>query len=209
MKTKLLALSMALGLSATGAMAADAIIYEPAPVSPPLHAPFDWTGFYLGAQGGYAWTTLENGFLALDEDFDGGFLGVHAGYNVQNGDWVYGIEGDINYNWAEETFGGVDVGLDWDASLRGRLGYAWDRTLLYGTAGLALANGYVEGGGYDESDTFVGWTVGAGVEHAFTQNVSARIEYRYSDFGDNDFGLGLGDFELTQHKVGLGFSYRF
>ena len=46
MKTKLLALSMALGLSATGAMAADAIIYEPAPVSPPLHAPFDWTGFY-------------------------------------------------------------------------------------------------------------------------------------------------------------------
>lgn len=210
MKTKLFALTAAFALSATGAIAAD-VIYQPPEIAPPaVYTPFDWTGFYLGAQGGYAWTKLENGFLGLDEDFDGGFLGAHAGYNLQNGDFVYGIEADINYNWNDETFAGTEVGLEWDGSVRGRLGYAVDRTLFYGTAGVAFANAYVDTAAFGKQDeTLVGWTVGAGVEHAFTDNLLARVEYRYSDFGEDDFGIGLGDFEVDQHKIGFGLSYRF
>ena len=208
MHTKLFALAAAMAFSATSAIAADAIIYEPQPPEAPAYAVYDWTGAYLGIQGGYAWTSIANPGL-VDEEFDGGFFGGHAGYNFQNGNYVFGIEGDINYNWNEQTFGAADIGIDWDGSLRGRLGYAWDRTQLYGTAGLAVARGYIEAPGFDESETFVGWTIGAGVEHAFTDNILARVEYRYSDFGAEDFGLGLGDFDIDQHKVTLGVSYKF
>lgn len=214
MTLKQIGLAAVMTAFATGAMAADPVFEEPAPLPPEqVFAPvYDWTGLYVGIQGGYAWTRLTepDGF---EEDFDGGALGAHAGFNFQHGDFVYGIEGDFNYNWNENTYfpGGVpvDVGVDWDGSVRARLGYAWDRTLIYGTGGVAFANGYIEAPGFDESESFVGWTIGAGVEHAFLDNVSARLEYRYSDFGSEDFGLGFGDFDLDQHTVRVGLSYRF
>lgn len=211
---KLLLTSAALSLLAAPAFAADAVIYEPTPAAPIAPVVYDWSGFYVGAQGGYVWTNLDLPSGFGDEDFDGGTLGLHAGFNAQNGNLVYGIEADVNYTWNSNDYlvsgFDVEVGTDWAASVRGRLGYALDRTLIYGTAGLAITNGYVDVSGVgDESETFTGWTVGAGVEHAFTDNWTARIEYRYSDYGSEDFGLGFGDFDLTEHAVRVGVSYRF
>lgn len=202
-----------LAAASTSAFAADVVYEEPAPYTPPVATVYDWTGVYVGIQGGYVWTTLTDP-LDVDEDFDGGTLGALVGANWQNGNIVFGVEGDINYTWNENDylFGNtaVEVGTDWSGSLRARLGYAMDRTLLYATGGLALANGYVNVVGVgEESETLTGWTIGAGIEHAFTDTWTARLEYRYSDYGSDDFGLGVGDFDVSDHTVRVGMSYKF
>lgn len=211
MRISTLLSAAAIAAVATSAIAADAIVPYEEPAPAPVSTVYDWTGVYLGVQGGYVWTNLDLPGGLGDEDFNGGTLGVHAGANWQNGNIVFGVEGDVNYTWnSNEYFAGtVEVGTDWAGSLRGRLGYAMDRTLFYGTAGLAFTNGYIEAPGFEESETFVGWTAGLGVEHAFTDNWTGRIEYRYSDYGSEDFGLPLGDFDLSEHAVRIGVSYKF
>lgn len=204
--------AVALLATASSALAADIVYQEPAPYTPPVATVYDWSGAYIGLQGGYVWTDLDiPGGVA--EDFNGGTLGAHVGANWQNGSFVFGLEGDVNYTWNENSYvlGGVpaDIGTDWTGSIRVRAGVAMDRTLIYGTGGLALARGYIETPIGDESETFTGWTAGVGVEHAFTDNWTARLEYRYSDYGSDDFGLGLGDFDLTEHAVRVGFSFKF
>lgn len=201
----------AFAVTATSAMAADAIIYEPAPA--PVSTVYDWTGFYLGAHGGYVSTRAELG--GAHETFNGGLLGVHAGYNfMQNGPWVFGIEADVARTWNEEDVFGAglaDVGTDWQWSVRGRVGYAIDRTLIYGTAGLAGTNAYVDviGSPIKIEDSMLGWTLGAGVEHAFTDNWLVRAEYRYSDYGEFEFlGIGTG-VDVTEHAFKVGISYKF
>lgn len=210
-RISILLASAAFATAASSAMAADAIVPYEEPAPAPIVSVYDWTGVYVGVQGGYVWTNLDMPGGVGDEDFNGPTLGIHAGANWQNGNIVFGVEGDINYTWNSNEYlgGAVEIGTDWAGSLRGRLGYALDRTLLYGTAGLAFTNGYIDGAGFDESETFVGWTAGVGVEHAFTDNWSARIEYRYSDYGSEDFGLGLGDFDLTEHALRVGVSFKF
>lgn len=191
---------------ASSALAADLVYSEPAPASAPTA--YDWSGFYLGAHGGYVWTDVEEELSGETEDFDGGLLGVHAGYNWQSGSIVYGLEADLSHTWNEETIVGIDFGTDWQGSVRARLGYAMDRTLFYGTAGVAATNVYAELGPVSIEDTAAGYTIGGGVEHAFTRNWTARAEYRYTDFGDIDFGLGA-EAELTEHSLRAGVSYRF
>lgn len=206
-----LAASAALLVIGSAANAAD-VIYDvpPAPTAPIAPVVYDWTGFYVGLQAGYGWTKVDLPAGFGEEDFDGFTLGAHVGANWQSGAWVFGIEGDINYNWNENTYlGAIDVGTDWSGSVRGRVGYAIDRTLIYGTGGFAITNGYVDGAGLDESETLTGWTLGAGVEYAFAENWTGRLEYRYSDYGSDDFGLGLGDFDVTEHAVRVGVSYKF
>ena len=109
---------------------------------------FSWTGGYIGLQGGGLWS--DSSIDAFDDadtgvfsdNFNGGLFGGYAGYNWQSGAWVFGVEGDINGVWNDETFniGGfdVDVGSDYLASLRGRVGYAFDRTLIFATGGVAF-----------------------------------------------------------------------
>jgi len=212
MKFKTIALALAVAGTTSLAQAADAIIYEPAvqPVQDYAPQAFDWSGGYIGLQGGYAWAPLANPF-GSDQDLDGGTLGAYGGFNIQSGSLVYGVEGDVNYNWNEKTSlpWASKAGVDWDGAVRGRLGYAFDRTLVYGTAGLALARGYVETAGVEHTETLVGWTIGAGVEHAFTDNVVARADYRYADYEGKDFGLGAGKLNLDQHTVRVGLSYKF
>ncbi|MCW0983645.1 porin family protein [Agrobacterium sp. BT-220-3] len=195
----------ALALSAIPALAADVVYEQPAPpVEQPTSSTYDWSGFYIGGQGGYSWNQATVG--ESDQNIDSGTAGLHAGYNFQNGNVVYGIENDFNYNFEK----GNEANLEWDASGRARVGYAWDRTLFFGTAGVAAAGGKVDvPGAGKKDDILIGWTAGAGVEHAVTDNILVRGEYRYSDFGNKDFGSDIGEFGATQQKVLFGASYKF
>ncbi len=141
-----------------------------------------------------------------DGSFTGGFL---AGYNVQFApNWLVGVEGDINHlrashqssfaftNSTEDIVGTQRTRLRWLGTVRGRLGYTWGSTLVYATGGWAFGgvSSNVEASrifaGVDAtfagaySATRNGWTVGAGVEHAFTNWVSLRIEYIHFDLGN-------------------------
>ncbi|PRX08713.1 UNVERIFIED_ORG: outer membrane immunogenic protein [Martelella mediterranea] len=207
MKKILLASAAIVAMAAT-AEAADVVTQAPAePYVAPQVVPqsFDWSGFYLGGTAGYDWASANlhnNGVKVGSEDFDGAKLGGFAGYNYQfDNNIVVGVEGELDYGWNEETIApGVKAGSDWEGSVRGRLGYAFDNALLYATGGWALANGYVESDGLDQDQTFSGWTVGAGLDYAFTENLFGGLEYRYTDFGKKSFDGALSGFEAKDYE---------
>lgn len=148
--------------------------------------------------------------------------GAHVGYNYQMGMFVAGLEGDVNgsnYN-GNNTLGGLTYGTreNIDGSVRGRLGIAWDRALVYATGGAAFGdfqNTYSLGGFSDSpSTTRIGWTIGGGVEYAIDNNWSVRAEYRYTDFGYfNQYSPTALGATVSQHeidnRVQVGFSYKF
>jgi outer membrane immunogenic protein len=167
------------------AKAADMPIYKAAP------AVFDWTGFYVGGHLGYG---RENG-----SDADGFIGGLQVGYNWQfNRNWVIGIEGD--YTFTDITEPTIPAKVDYFASVRGRLGYAMGRTLIYGTGGWGTAQ--VTGAGV--TVTGDAWVLGAGLEWAFDRNWSARAEFLHYEFDDN----GLPGNAYAQ-VFRLGVNYRF
>jgi outer membrane immunogenic protein len=232
MKRFLIAFAAVL-LGSTSALAADAV--AEAPVEMPVEqAPiFTWTGAYVGAQAGYGWgdselsTNIAGVGASLPFDPDGFLGGVHAGYNYQfSNDIVLGVEADIDYSDLSGDgtldIGGIDTGIDgsskleWQGSVRARLGYAVDRWLPYVTGGVAFGKykhdiDFPDGTSFNDDDTYTGWTAGAGVEYAFTDNWTGRLEYRYTDFGDQDFSNALGDYnvDLNTHAVKVGISYKF
>jgi outer membrane immunogenic protein len=187
---------------------------EPAPTVEAVSS-FVWTGGYLGLQGGGGWLNSDLSVPggSASEKFSGGLFGAFAGYNYQHGDWVVGVEGDVSYNWNDETvtvFGSnTETGTDVSGSVRARLGYTVnDRTLIYGTGGWAVTRGFVDvAGASKEKETFNGWTIGAGVDYGFTDSVFGRAEYRYNDFGDKDVG-GV-DVDLDQHQFTVGVGVKF
>jgi len=161
-----------------------------------------------------------------DMDLDGFVGGLHLGYNWQSDALVLGVEGDIEFADMDGDTDVVDdeglkIGeikqeIDWLGSLRLRAGFAADRALFYATGGLAV--GGVEltlkDGDGDEfasnSDTNWGWTLGGGVEYAFTDDLSARIEYRYTDLGNIEAGSGDdGKADTAFHAVRAGLSWHF
>jgi len=219
-KIVLAASSLAL-FAASGATAADAVIEEPPAVDVPV---FTWTGFYVGIQGGYVWTNLDvdPGGFGID-DLNGGLFGGYVGYNWQYGAWVFGAEGDFNGVWNDQTFAiagpppfTVDIGTDWLASIRARAGYSFDRTLIFATGGVAFTQASADanfGGGltFSGDETFTGWTIGGGMEYAFTDNWLGRVEYRYYGFPDKDIdgAGGLGEVSLNTQTITAGIAYKF
>ena len=218
-------------MAASQANAADIRSYEGSLKDGP-YAPFSWSGPYIGIQAGYAWDKGSdvpwgdlNGSLYHNDGplvYDSFVGGVHAGYNIQTGRIVWGIEGDVEYapgKGDDENRGGDTNGIDskFMASLRGRLGVAFDRSLLYITGGVAYLSADAVVRDYasqpDISTSFTGWTIGGGVEHALTNSISVRLEYRYTDFGlqVEDYttaGYSLG-FEPEIHAVRAGLSTKF
>jgi outer membrane immunogenic protein len=218
----------------SGAQAADLGVPR-GPVAGVVMAPvFSWTGFYLGAQIGGVWyndrTTEFVTATGAATGFTQGFTasgitgGLHAGFNYQMNNIVVGVEADIE---ASGAGGGYTLGngngtrfrSNWQGSLRGRLGFAADRALFYVTGGLAVAqfrHGYFTPALIENfSRTRAGWTVGAGVEYAFTPNWTARAEYRYSDYGSfsNDSLVAFPGLTYRHnprsHSVRVGVSYLF
>jgi outer membrane immunogenic protein len=223
-KTRMLLLASVFALPVP-AFAAD---LAPQPVEPeaPVYLPFSWTGFYLGAHVGGAFGTAGNSYPATTTlgDFDtSGFVGgIHAGYNYQWDQFVLGAEADfdgtsLRKRETDPAFGSLRISTPWQGSVRARLGYAYDRLLIYGTGGVAFAEhdfNYTSllGNGTSKfDDTRAGWTLGAGLEYAFTNNWTARAEYRYTDYGKKTYATVDGPIKsgFNDHQVLVGFSYKF
>src|SRR5829696_5076445 len=148
-----------------------------------LYRPDSWAGPYLGGNLGYAW-----GSVANNPTKPSGFVGgVQAGYNWQNGAFVFGVEGDIQATGAEETFAPWKFSNPWFGTVRGRAGVAMNNILFYATGGLAYGNLRGEVGGLSENRTGLGWTAGLGMEVGLTPNWSARVEYLYIDLTDRSY----------------------
>jgi len=179
----------AVAVAATGLVSAQAadLPYRPRTpytVNQPLNA-FSWAGPYLGGNLGYSWGSVDN-----NPTKPAGLLGgVQGGYNWQTGAFVFGVEGDLQLNAAEDTFAPWKFSNPWFGTVRGRAGYAFNNVLFYGTGGLAFGSLRAETFGLTETHTSAGWTAGVGAEFGLAQNWTAKIEYLYVDLSDSRFSL--------------------
>lgn len=224
-KTKIAFASVLLLSAAGAANAADLIVDE---VAVEAAAPVaDWTGAYVGGHVGWVSGTVDWELVPPPGpfgtyDIDGWLLGVQGGYNWQVDTFVLGVEGDISLGDIvsdPDLSGFIDRQINWTASLRARAGVSFDAILLYGTAGLAVANSTTEIFGFaDDTNTHVGWTVGVGAEAMVAENVSAKLEYRYSDYGSQTydyfipFGPGFNiesDSNIVAHSITAGVNFHF
>jgi outer membrane immunogenic protein len=193
---------------------------------------FLWSGFYLGTALGDAWgtSTFSDPFARASgmPSLNGILVGGLGGFNFQFDPWVIGIEGDFTGTWADGSVNdaarhNLQTKVFWTASLTGRVGYAFDRLLVYGKGGggVAYDRDYVTVGANQAigSTGRVGWTAGGGLEYAVTGHWIARIEYDYFQFASQSFlftneglkptlnGNGTVGFTLNEAKVAL--AYRF
>lgn len=196
------------------AYAADVVMEEPpAPAAPIEELPVaSWAGPYAGLSVGYGF----NGESKSDDngtvDTDGFLGGAFAGYNWQTDNFVFGAEGDIGYNGMDGHHDGVHSESGLEGSLRARLGYAvTPDILLYGTAGGAAQSLKIKAGGDSDTNTMVGWTAGVGTDIKVTDNIFGRVEYRYTDYGDDNFTLnGVSDkVESSDNRVTFGVGMKF
>jgi opacity protein-like surface antigen len=190
-----------------------------------VSAPFSWSGFYVGADLGYA---RQKANEADAFNYAGPFLshyslkgpigGPFAGFNWQTGPVVCGLESDAEAAGVRGRQKGMLLGMslrhDARGSIRGRAGLAFDRALFYGTGGVAIANLFPFALGEPFNRAHIGWTAGAGLEYAFDANWSGRVEYRRSDFGSatyasSDFDGNFYRIRLTDNAVRIGIMYHF
>jgi outer membrane immunogenic protein len=212
-----------LGALVMPSLAAD-LPQRPVYKAPAIAPAFNWSGFYLGVYGGYA-------FGSGDTDgFNGGMAGGTIGYNWQapGSMWVFGIEGDGGWTDFGDSLTAVGPGVavtvaseaQATATLRARLGAAFDRTLVYVTGGGAWARNEISvsataGGfttGISDTQNHFGYAVGAGIEHAFAPNWSAKVEYLYLGLGSETYFSSLGGVssgDIDAHTIKLGLNYRF
>ena len=188
--------------------------------SPYFVAPFSWSGFYVGLNGGYGfgssnWTNVTG--TSGDFDTNGALFGATLGYNMQTGVWVWGLEADADYTWIKGSGCGANCETrdTWLGTARGRIGYAWDRWLPYITGGAAFAGLKLTpfSGGGSETKTKFGWTAGLGIEYAFVGAWSAKLEYLYADFGKTTVSAATAgldnDVKFSTSVVKAGVNYRF
>jgi outer membrane immunogenic protein len=233
MKKLLLATVAFVALGATvPALAADLGARAPYTKAPAYAAPlYNWTGFYIGAHLGGAFSSNSNfGGLTTGNNDNGRFLGgLQAGADYQFApNWVLGAE--VQYSWLANNNGSIvfpnssvftnnQRGL---GSVTGRVGYTWGPGLLYVKGGYAFSdnnNSLVNAAGAPvpfalSGNQSNGYTVGAGLEYMFTQNWSGKLEYQYYNFGNSSFTTPatlaqFGSFRTDDHVVKAGINYRF
>jgi outer membrane immunogenic protein len=198
----------------------------------PVAAAYSWTGWYVGANAGYGFSSNTTNFFGLDaggltrmdlltpqlsENRNGFLGGFQVGVNNQSGNIVYGLEADLDAGQIKGSSSGppitivvpvfivtsTETKLNWLGTVRGRLGFAADRSLFYATGGLAYGsatsspnvtefnNGACTLGANlclasSTRKTMFGWTLGGGWEYAFAGQWSAKVEYLYYDLGKID-----------------------
>src|SRR5258708_25329668 len=183
----------------------------PYTTAPAMSRAINGAGFYIGGMGGYAAEATSDP-LAIK----GGFAGGTLGYNWQSGMFVAGIEADGA--WADISSSVSLLGVtatakvDALATVRGRVGVAFDQVMLYGTAGLALADTKVSvtalGVTLSDSKTQTGWTAGAGVEWMFIPRWSLKAEYLYRRFDSVTlFGFSTGKVAVNSGQFGINWHF--
>jgi outer membrane immunogenic protein len=207
MKTTIFGASLLLATAvATGAALAADMPVRPYYTAPAPLGPSSWAGPYLGATIGYEWGSVSNN-PTRPAGVEGG---IEGGYNWQFGQFVAGVEGDINASGAEDTFAPWQFSNPWFGTLRGRAGVAIGNTLIFGTAGLAVGGLTVDSpGNLSQSRTSAGWTAGAGVEVGFMPHWSAKAEWLYLDLSDRSFSVTGTTNGLTANLLRLGVNYHF
>ena len=179
----------------------------------PVESSFDWTGAYVGLNAGAAFSEGEwdnaddpnaipfNVLIDFTAENTGFIGGGQVGYNRQINHFVLGLEGDLDYLGIDGNNAPVNFAYDayihteqkWLGSVVGRLGYANDRLLIYGTAGVAFTSYEFTTVNYNlstfivnhPSDNQTGWTAGAGAEYAVTDRFIAGLDFRHYDFGSS------------------------
>jgi outer membrane immunogenic protein len=202
---------------ATAANAAD-IYRAPSPAvsykdTPPPYAGVNWSGLYVGINGGGAWNDRHSSDLV---DPTGGFGGGQIGYNFQRGNIVFGIESDFQgAGISDKDAFGNKSDLNWFGTVRGRLGYAFGPALLYGTGGFAYGNvKNTAPGFFSASETQTGWVAGGGLEYKLAPAWSIKSEYQFLSLDASDpngagpLGIGLGD-RTEVHTARVGVNYFF
>ena len=201
---RILIVATASMIAASRASAADLPVPGPVPTYYPVATVYDWSGAYIGINGGYAFGQSQWGSdpfnpsgLSSTGNFNvnGGLVGGTAGVSGQWGAWVLSVEGDFDWQGLSGTSnspfctglfissGATPAGLscktqsNWFGTIRARAGYAWDRVLVYGTAGGAGVNVQASLNGLPvQTNADFGWTVGGGVEWAFADNWTFKVE---------------------------------
>lgn len=219
---RLLSIISVLALTATAAVAAD--LPRQMPAKAPAYVPvaYNWTGFYLGINGGYGWGRSSwDGFGSGNFNTNGGTVGGTVGYNWQGlgSPWVVGLEGDINWvdfrgSYSNALCASCETKSTWLATVRGRLGYSFDRVMPYITGGLAVGDIQANRPGFaGVSETRAGWTLGGGIEAAIVDRWTAKIEYLYTDLGSTDCSTascGLPTSVSARNNIlRAGLNYRF
>jgi outer membrane immunogenic protein len=215
MKNLLLASVGVLALGISTASAADIARREVMPAKAPVYVSqlYNWTGAYVGINGGYGWGSSSfSGPLVGSSSPTGGLIGGTLGYNYQVGQAVLGLEGDLDWsNINGSTIcGGVSCSTrnHWLGTTRVRLGYAADRFMPYVTGGAAFGDINNNIGGLSATSTKAGWTVGGGVEAALAGPWTAKLEYLYVDLGHGG-GIAGTDASFHTNIVRAGLNYRF
>jgi outer membrane immunogenic protein len=200
--------ALAFGTGAAGA----ADIYAPPPPPAAIYNPapaFSWTGGYVGGILGYGWGTPKVGGTTWSADGVTG--GVFGGYNFQpSSNFVLGLETDITASGMSGKKAGVTVDNNWNGTIRGRAGFAFDRFMAYGTGGVALGNIQTKIPGSKDTSLRTGYTVGGGLEAALTNSVVGRVEYRYTSFGAYKYATTpktKASFSSNEVLVGLGVKF--
>lgn len=221
MKRSLAAALGALALVASLPASAADLPARGMPYKAPAYAPaYNWTGFYLGINGGGAFGNSDWNGMAVSNSPGGGMVGATAGYNWQGmgSPWVFGLEGDVDWSGVSDstTCGAFSCQTKntWFGTVRGRVGYAWDRFLPYVTGGVAFGDVKASRTGFaGSSDTNAGWTVGAGIEGVIAGNWTAKVEYLYADIGDTTCSAAAcgaaTNVDLRMNIVRAGLNYRF
>jgi outer membrane immunogenic protein len=231
MTRKILLAAAAVVAISSHAWAADAIVQ--APMEAPVGDAATWTGLYLGgfAGGSFGDTDFEGGpsggptFLGLSVTASGFTGGGQIGYDWQVDNFVFGAVADIAFSdykakVSADIFGfgaEAESKLQYLGTVRGRLGYAWDRALIYGHGGFAYGKSeqsisFAGNEIYSGSKTRTGWTVGAGIEYKLTDHVSFGTEYAYVDLGNDaifDDGNIFVNEDLKFHTLKALINYRF
>ncbi len=237
----------AMVLAAAGqALAADLPEPAPPPRAPAAYVPvaapaFNWGGVYLGLNGGYGFGTsnwtVNSGVPAAfvgtstgNFNINGGLVGGTIGAQFQANAFVLGAEADLDWQSFKGTTNtpapfctpGCTTKSNWIGTARVRAGVAWDRVLFFVTGGGAFANvqAAVSPNAFNSSTQF-GWTVGGGVEVAFAQNWTAKVEYLFVSLQNATcttgcpFTTGGVTFipstavKFTENMIRLGVNYKF
>ncbi len=191
--------------------------YSPTPVS-------NWQGFYLGLNGGIGFGSFTDGGDRLLGSATGGLIGFTGGYNYMVApNILIGLEGDFDFSGMRTSqlpyYGfATSSSIDDLFTIRGRVGYTFDRALVYITGGFAGSNNTVSVGNIwtgfagQQSIYQTGWALGAGLEFMVTNNVSAKAEYLFTSVGsDRYFGFSPASFQTSvdNSQVKVGVNYHF